>query len=211
MTTAMFIRPCAARTPAATSVVSPGIGTPDDSSATIRKSSAGPWWTISWSRKCDTAAASLGRAGTGDRVGHQDRVDELAGAQVVAAPVALAVEPVLLVERDRRLVVREDVELELRDPDLARPADRRVEERGADAPPPVALGDHQAEVRDVEARRVRVAGEREPADDALGRLGDDDRGVAGAADRPDVAPLLARAPPAAGRDQPASRLRADVG
>ena len=54
-----------------------------------------------------------GRARLLDRVGHQDRVDVLAAAAVVPLAVALALEAEPVVERDRGLVPREDVQLEL--------------------------------------------------------------------------------------------------
>ena len=105
---------------------------------------------------------------------HQDRVDVLAAAAVVVLAEALALEAELLVELDRRLVPGEDVQLELADAGLARPRDRLLEQRAADAAAAVARGDHQAEVGDVAARRVRIAGEREPPDDRAVVLGDED-------------------------------------
>ena len=56
------------------------------------------------------------------------------------------------------------------------------------------------------AGRVRVARDREAADDPVGRLGDEDGRVRVAAERPQVAPLLARAAPGAVGDEPAFGL-----
>ena len=50
--------------------------------------------------------------------------------------------------------------------------DRLLEQRAADAAPPVARRHHQPEVGDVAARRVDVPGEGEPADDRAAVLGD---------------------------------------
>ena len=126
----------------------------------------------------------------------------------MVAAVALADEAEALVERDRGLVVREDVELELRDADRARPRDRRLEQGAADPAAPVRRVHHQPEVGDVEARRVRVARERHPADDLAVGLGDEDGGVVGAADGAQVAPLVGDAAPLARRDQEAPGLGA---
>jgi hypothetical protein len=57
------------------------------------------------------------------------------------------------------------MELELAHACRPCPGHGLVEQRGAHTPPAVALGDHQSEVRDVPARRMRVAGERQAADD----------------------------------------------
>src|SRR5262245_7027979 len=56
-----------------------------------------------------------------DFIGHQDRVHVLTAAAVVILAVALADEAEALVQADRRLVVGEDVKLELADADPARP------------------------------------------------------------------------------------------
>jgi hypothetical protein len=48
-----------------------------------------------------------------NRVGHQDRVHHLPSPLVVPLPVALSFEAELLVQLDRGLVPREDVQLEL--------------------------------------------------------------------------------------------------
>src|SRR3954452_18333733 len=115
-------------------------------------------------------------------------------------PVALALEAELLVEAHRRLVPREDVQLELADAGAASPLDRRLEER---CPDPLAarIGrDHQAEICDVRARRMLIARNREAADDrAVASLGDEHRGMRVAAQRFEVAPLVADAPPLAVR------------
>src|SRR5207244_12147729 len=83
-----------------------------------------------------------------DQVRHQDRVDVLLAATVVRTAVALPLEPEALVQLDRRLVPREDMQLELRDARVAGPLQGRVEQRRADATPAVRGGDHQAEVGD---------------------------------------------------------------
>ena len=101
----------------------------------------------------------------------------LARALVVSLAKALALEPEGLVQSKRGLVPGEDVELELRSPDSRAHTTACVEEHRPDAPPAMALGDHQAEVGDVPARRMRIARERQPADDRSVLLGDEHRGV----------------------------------
>src|SRR4051794_1029083 len=88
---------------------------------------------------------------------HENRVGVAVRAEVVALAKALTLEAERLVERDRRLVPREDVKLELRHAMLRRPLDSRLEQRSADALPPEARVDHQAEVGDVVRRGVGVA------------------------------------------------------
>ena len=141
--------------------------------------------------------------------GHQDRVDVLAAAAVVVLAEALALEAELLVELDRRLVPGEDVQLELVDAGVAGPRDRLLEQGAADAAAAVARGDHQAEVGDVAAGGVRVAGDREAADDGAVVLGDEHGGVRVALQRAQVAALLGDAAPAVGVQQPGLRLAAD--
>src|SRR5215204_2104472 len=68
-----------------------------------------------------------------DVVGHQDRVDEVAASSIVGPAVALPAETELLVQGDRRVVVREHMQLELADADLAGPADRLLQQRAPDA------------------------------------------------------------------------------
>ena len=60
------------------------------------------------------------------------------------------------------------------------------------------------------ARGVRVAADREPADDPLRGFRDEHGGVRVAAERAEVAALLVHAPPVGGRDQPAAGLGADL-
>ena len=94
-------------------------------------------------------------------VRHEERVDVGAVTPVVTAAMSLALEPEALVQPNRRLVPREDVELELADARAARPGDRR--RRAAAVPIPRRRwlgGDDQAEIGDVRARRVRVACDR---------------------------------------------------
>ena len=76
---------------------------------------------------------------------------------------------------------------------------------------PVARGDHQAEVGDVAAGAVRVAGDREAADDGAVVVGDVDGRVGVAAKRAQVAPLLADGAPAVRVQQPRLGLAADRG
>src|SRR5262245_21158349 len=100
-----------------------------------------------------------------DPVGHEDRVHLLALADVVPAAEALAHEPEGLVQVDRGVVPREDVQLELAHADLLRPRDRLVEQTAPDSAAPVGGGHHQSEIGDVRARRMRVAREREAGND----------------------------------------------
>ena len=72
-------------------------------------------------------------------------------------------------------------------------------------------GDHQAKVGDVVTGAVRVAGDREAADDDAGILSDVDGGVWMAAERTEVAPLLADGAPAVRVQQPRLRLPPDRG
>src|SRR5262249_23072037 len=85
----------------------------------------------------------------------------------MASAQAFVLEAELLVELDRGLVVREDVQLELLDAVFACPLDALLEQGAPDAPAPVTRRNHQAEVGDVRARRVRIAREREARDDAV--------------------------------------------
>src|SRR5262249_5968263 len=135
--------------------------------------------------------------------------DESPAAPEVASAQAFVLEAELLVEPDRRLVVREDVQLELLDAVLARPLDGLFEQGAPDAPAPVPRCDHQAEVGDVRARWVRIASERQARDDAVLVLGHVDGRVRRPARGPEVAPLVTDATPVALRDQPGLRLRAD--
>src|SRR4051794_6113978 len=118
---------------------------------------------------------------------------------VVPLAIALALEAEALVELDRGLVPREDVQLQLTHAGCLRPLDGGSEQRPPDAPAADVLRDHQAEVGHVRARRVRVAGDAEPADDRAVRraLRDEHGRVLVATHRPQVAPLLAGAPPLA--------------
>jgi hypothetical protein len=113
-------------------------------------------------------------AGASDAEGHQDRVDVFAFAQVVALPHAFALEAERLVEAERGLVPREDVELQLPHAHVACPRDGLLEQCGAEAAASVRSGDHQPEVRDVPARGVRIPRERKPSDDVTVLLGDVD-------------------------------------
>src|SRR5215204_1631441 len=136
-------------------------------------------------------------------VGHQNRVDVLAAAPIMRLPVALAAEAEAFVEGDRGVVVGKHVQLELADADLVRPLDGLLQQRSADAAPAEARRHHQAEVGHVTARGMGIPAEREPPDDATLRLRDEDRGVAVASERPEVAALVGHRSPAAIREQPA--------
>src|SRR5205823_4306334 len=72
-------------------------------------------------------------AGGLEFVGHQDRVDVVVTAPVVTATVSLLHEAEVLVELDRSLVVRKDVQLELADLGVTGPVEGRLEQPGADA------------------------------------------------------------------------------
>src|SRR5579862_452419 len=157
----------------------------------------------------DTASS---RARLGRRERHKNGVHILPSPRVMPLPEALPLDPELLVEPDRRLVPREHVQLELPHARAPRPLDRRFQER-----PPHALAarvarDHQADVGDVRARRMRVARHRQPADQGPVRtLGDEHRGVRVAAHRLQIAPLVANGSPLAVRgDEPRLRLAAHL-
>ena len=124
-------------------------------------------------------------------------------------PQAFAPEAELPVELERRLVPGEDVQLELVDARVAGPVDRLLEQCPADPAAPVADRDHQAEIGHVTAGGVRIARDREAADDRAVVLGDEDGRVRVALQRTEVAALLADAAPAVGVQQPALRLAAD--
>src|SRR5438132_1232498 len=95
-----------------------------------------------------------------DFEGHQDRVRRLSVAKIMALSVALLDESERVVQLDRRLVPRKDVQFELRHLVLARPRDGGLEESAADAAAPRSRVDHQSEIRDVAACRVLIARER---------------------------------------------------
>src|SRR5262249_9232847 len=130
-------------------------------------------------------------------------------APKMVAPQALALEPELVVEPDRRLVVGEDVQLEFFDLAFKGPFDGLLEQPSADALTPVPGRHHQAESGHVMARRVGVAREREPADDPALVLGHEDRGVRGAPDSAQVPPFLPHVAPVSLGDQPGLGLGAD--
>jgi len=77
----------------------------------------------------------------------------------MALSVALSSEAERAVERERRLVSREDVEFELADTRRARPADRDIEERRPHALAPMTGGDHETQVGHVSTRRVWISGQ----------------------------------------------------
>src|SRR3954454_5911052 len=102
-----------------------------------------------------------------DHVSHQDRVDELAATAVVLLAVALALEAEGVVQRDRVLVPREHVQLELANPGLACAVEGGPQERCPYSLTPRGGRDHQADVGDVGARGVRVAPDGEAGADPL--------------------------------------------
>ena len=106
----------------------------------------------------------LGRVAEPER--HQDRVDGCSVAQVLPPAQALALEAVRLVESNRGLVPRKDVQLELLHSRVRSPLDGLVEQRPADASPPVGLRNHDPEVSDVSTRRMQS---RESESRATGR------------------------------------------
>jgi len=146
-------------------------------------------------------------------VRHEQRVDVGAVPAVVASAHALALEPEALIEPYRGLVPGEDVELELADARVLRPAHGGAEQRAADAAPPMGGGDHEAQVRDMGARGMGVPGERETADDGPFVLLDRDehRGVSVPADSLQIAPLVCDAAPRLRRQEPLPGLAADGG
>src|SRR4051794_5516384 len=87
---------------------------------------------------------------------HQDRVYRRAVPQVVALAEALALEAERVVERNRRLVPGEHVQLELPNAGARGPRDRLVEQGSPDTAPAVGRSHHEAEVGDVRAGRMDV-------------------------------------------------------
>src|SRR5436190_12301696 len=93
----------------------------------------------------------------------------------------------------------------------AAPVSRSREQRPADALSSMLLRDHQADVRDMPARRMLVTRDREAADDRpVLCLRYEDRRVRIAPDRTQVAPLVADVPPAVRRREPSLGLRRDI-
>src|SRR5262249_10114040 len=77
-----------------------------------------------------------------------------------------------------------------------------------DAAAAVRLRDHQAEVGNVTAGRMLVAGHGQPSDDHAVVVGDEHRRIWIAPDRAQVAPLVSCVAPAVRRDEPALGLGA---
>src|SRR5581483_11998164 len=139
---------------------------------------------------------------------HQDRVEARSvGPAVVGAAAAFAAVAELLVQRDRGGVVGKDVQLQLLDADVSRPLLGREHQRPPGAAPPVCARDHQAEICDVAARRMRVAGDGEPADDRAVVLRDEHHRVGMPAQRAQIPALAGDAPPGRRGQQPSLRLR----
>jgi len=74
----------------------------------------------------------------------------------MAPAKALALEPEVLVQPNRRLVPGEHVQLELPHARGAGPGNRCVEELASDPSASMAGRDHHPEVRDVRARRMVI-------------------------------------------------------
>src|SRR5439155_11815577 len=91
---------------------------------------------------------------------HQDRVYVLTRDPVVAAAKALLEEAGLLVKGDRRLVVREGLQLDLRDAGPPGPTHALLHQRRADTPATLGRRDHQPELSNVVAERIVVARDR---------------------------------------------------
>jgi hypothetical protein len=140
---------------------------------------------------------------------HEERVHGLAVTQVVRAAEALALESEALIEPDRRLVPGEHVQLELAHAGALGPRDRGVEKRCADASPTVGRRDHQAEIGDVLAGRVRIPGERQTPDDAVSVDRDVHRGVGMPPHGLEVATLVCDRPPRLGGQEPFAGLLTD--
>ena len=103
----------------------------------------------------------------------------------------------------------EDVELELAHARRVSPGDRLLEQGRPDTLPPCVHRDHQPQVGNMAACRVRVARDREAADDHPVVLGEEHGGVGVVPNRLQVPALVGDRAPAALRDQPALGLRPD--
>ena len=114
-----------------------------------------------------------------------------------------------VVQGERGLVVGKDVELDLADADRPRPVLGALHQGITDAPPAVAVRDHEPDVGDVLAGRMAFPADGEAADDLAVELGDEHGGVPVPSDRLEVAPFLGDAAPASVGDQPAALLRPD--
>jgi len=143
-------------------------------------------------------------------IGHEQGVDGIAVAEVVAATQSLTLETESLIEPDGRLVPDEDVKLELADVHTTGPIDGCLEQSRADPSPPVARCDHEAEIGDVGARRVRVAGKGETSDDQVVVGSDEDRCVRMASNCLEVATLVEHRSPRLGGQKPATALSTDL-
>src|SRR5512132_2250462 len=152
-------------------------------------------------KKLSAISASLldtaGEPNSTNVVGHEDRIDVAPATPVVLLAIALLPEAEHLIERDRGFVVRKHVQLKLAHAGAARPYHGLAEQGAAD--PASAMGgrDHQAEIGDVPAGRMRIAPERQASDDAFIRFGNEDGRVAVAAESAQVAPLIRGRTPAA--------------
>ena len=88
--------------------------------------------------------------------------------------------------------------------------DGLLEERSPDTAPPVTRRHHQAEVGDVAARGMKIAGEREPSDEAVPIGRDVDRRVGMPAHGPQIPAFIGDAPPGRRRQKPRALLAADL-
>jgi hypothetical protein len=142
---------------------------------------------------------------------HEERVHGDAVAEVVPAAQSFALEPEGLIQLNRRFVPGKDVQLELAHRSPPCPGDGRLEERAADTAAAMACRNHQPEIRDVGARRVRVAREGEAADDPLAVHSDEDGCVGMTPNRAKVASFVCHAAPRVRGEQPLARLPPDGG
>jgi len=133
---------------------------------------------------------------------HEERVDVGAVTAVVRAAHALALEAEAFVEADGRLVPGKDVQLELADPGAVGPPDCGGEQSPSDPLPTVVRGDHQPEVRDVGARGMCVARERQTSDDSVALVvdGNEDGRIGMTKDSLEVTALVGGCSPSLGRE-----------
>ena len=103
-----------------------------------------------------------------------------------------------------------DVQLELANARLERPADRLLEEHRSDPLAAVGLGDHEPEVGNVPARRMRIAREREPTHEVRAVLRDEHGCIRMAMDRAEIPALVGHGAPWAGAEDPAPVLSPDA-
>lgn len=158
----------------------------------------------------DTSERGSSRERPHHRQRHQDRVDWNSVAEKVTLADALALEAVRSVERQRRLVPGEDVELELAHADRGGPGGGLIEKCPPHAESPVGGCDHEAEVGDVAARRMNIAREREAPDERTAILDHEDSRVGVTSHSSQVATFIGNAPRSFRRQEPRAVLAADL-